>query len=227
MFINWLLPALMPLRDPEPGGSNGSADSPDEPDEPDQPEPEPSDEPDDDPDGAGGDDNDLDAEALRAELRKVRQEAANRRRQLRERESQAQTQQEQINAILSALGISDNTDDDPTVEAERLRNENRRLRTQSRFGSVARAAGADEDLTWGYLLARSEIDSLDPDADDFDTTLRERIDAALAAKPSLAVTNPPPPPGPPDLNDPDPQPDDPSQMDMKQFMEWRAKQRKE
>lgn len=208
-----------------PGGGDDDPDlGIDEPDPDGSPdEPDPDDDTDDDPAGAGGDDSDLDPEALRAELARVRREAANRRTQLRERESEVQTQQEQINTILQALGITDDTDDDPSAEAERLRTENRRLRTQASFGSVARAAGADEDLAWGYLLARGEIDSLDPDADDFATTLRTRLDAALTEKPSLSVSAPTPPPGPSDFDQPNPDPEDPAGMEMKEYMEWRKK----
>ena len=221
-MFTWLLPFLMPLRDEGPGGSNG-----DDPADPPADDPDPSGDPDpaddpDDPSGSGGDDSDLDADALRAELRRVRQEAANRRVQARERERERDELRDQNRRILEALGItSDGDPEDPSAEAERLRTENRRLRTQNRFDAVAREAGADSDLTWGHLLARGEIDGLDPDAEDFETTLRERIDAALERKPNLAVTSTPPPPGPPDLDDPDPQPDDPSSMPMEEFIKWR------
>lgn len=209
--------------------TSGGDDEPDPEPEPSQPpaDPDPED-PDDDPEGAGGSDSDLDPEALKRELERTRREAANRRVQLREREQDIETLQEQNRRILEALGISDDSDDpdDPSAEAERLRSENRRLRTQNRFDAVAREAGAESDLTWGYLLARGEIESLDPDAENFADTLRERIDAALEAKPSLRVTTTPPP-GPPDLDGPDPQPDNPAEMEMGEFMKWRKNRNQE
>lgn len=221
-MFTWLLPLLTPLRDEGPGGSNGGTDPDPEPSDPPADDPPPDDPEGDDPEGVGGDDSDLDPEALRRELERTRREAANRRVQLREREQDIENLQEQNRRILEALGITDDTDDpdDPSAEAERLRTENRRLRTQNRFDAVAREAGADSDLTWGYLLARGEIESLDPDAENFADTLRERIDAALEAKPSLRVTTTPPP-GPPDLDGPDPQPDNPAEMPMDAFMKWR------
>jgi TolA-binding protein len=198
----------------------------DEPDLDTEPADPPADDPPADPDddeAAGGDDSDLDAEALRKELEKTRREAANRRRQLRDSEGRIETLEEQNKAILQALGIASDEDDDPEARVAALQAENRRLRTRQSFDAIAREAGADEDLTWGYLLARGEIDSLDPDSDDFAETLQASISQALEAKPGLATKPAPPPKGGADLND-DSNPDavNPEEMDMDDYMKWRA-----
>lgn len=187
----------------------------------------PPDDTDDSDDGTGGDDSNLDPDALRRELEKTRREAANRRTQLRDREKQLQTLEEQNKTILKALGIADDDEDDPEAKVSQLQAENRRLRARQAFDGVAREAGADEDLTWGYLLARGDIDSLDPDSDDFQDTLQEKVTQALEAKPSLRTTPAPPPKGGADLND-DGNPDAvaPEEMDMDDFMKWRAERDK-
>lgn len=218
-LLMFLIAMLFPAGDDDPEPDTEPTDPP-----ADDPDPEPDD---DDDSGAGGDDNDLDADALRTELAKVRKEAANRRTQLRERENQLATLEEQNKTILKALGIADDTEDDPEARVEELQRENRRLRARQSFDVAAREAGADEDLTWGYLLARGEIDALDPDSDGFSETLQASITSALEAKPSLKTTPAPPPKGGADLDD-DGNPDakSPDEMDMDEFMEWRAERDK-
>lgn len=184
---------------------------------------------DDDDSGAGGGDNDLDSDALRKELSKTRREAAKHRTERNAERERVTALESQNKAILKALGIADDDDNnDPSVEVEKLRQENARLRTRQSFDASAREAGADEDLTWGYLLARGEIDALDPSSDDFAKTLQESIAAALEAKPSLAIKPRPPSRGGADFDSgDDTEQVKPEEMEMSDYMKWRAERDKE
>ena len=188
-------------------------------------DPDPADDPADDPE-PGGDNPPLDAEAMAKELEKARKQAAKYRTERNSERQRIQSLEDQNKAILQALGISSEEDDDPEARVAELQRENRRLRARQSFDVAAREAGADEDLTWGYFLARGEIDALDPDSDDFAETLQASISAALEAKPGLASTPPPPPKGGADLDDdgnPDATPED--ELPMKEYMERRAERR--
>lgn len=211
------------------GAPDDDDDDEEEEDDPSDDEPEENDDDDEEDDtAAGGNDSDLDPEALSKELQKARRQAAKYRTERNSERQRIQALEDQNKAILQALGVTSDEDDDPEARAEALQRENRRLRARQTFNAAARAAGADEDLTWGYLLARGEIDSLDPDSDDFDETVQATIDSALEAKPSLAVSPPPPPKGGADLDD-DGNPDSPrpEEMDMADYREWRKNRDKE
>lgn len=216
-----LLLALFTIPDGDP-----DPDLDPDPDDPD-PAPDPDPDPDDDP-GAGGADNDLDPEVMRSEMDKARKQAAKYRTERNTEREKIASLEQQNQAILKALGIADDDEDDPSTKADQLSAENRRLRTQLSFTAHAREAGADEDLTWAYLLARGEIDALDPTSDDFDEVLQASIASALEAKPGLATKPRPPSKGGADLDsDDNPANPRPEEMEMDDYAKWRAERLKE
>lgn len=183
---------------------------------------------DDDDSGAGGADNDLDPEVMRSEMEKARKQAAKYRTERNTEREKIASLEQQNQAILKALGIADDDEDDPSTKADQFSAENRRLRTQLSFAAHAREAGADEDLTWAYLLARGEIDALDPTSDDFDEVLQASIASALEAKPGLATKPRPPSKGGADLDsDDNPANPRPEEMEMDDYAKWRAERLKE
>jgi hypothetical protein len=217
-----LLAALFTIGGGDPDDDGGDPPTPDP--KPDDPPADPDDE--DDP-PAGGDNPPLDPEAMAKEMEKARKQAAKYRTERNAERERIGSLEEQNKAILKALGISEDEDDDPEAKVAQLQAENRRLRSRQDFDRLARDAGADEDLTWGFLLARGEIDTLDPDSDEFEKTVQELVTSALEAKPGLAVKPASPPKGGADLND-DGNPDavKPEEMDMDEYMAWRAERDK-
>ena len=127
----------------------------------------------------------LDTEALQAELKKVRGEAAQYRTKSRDTSQQNEQLQARLNAISQALGLE--TETDPSQELERLSGDLRMARLENAFHREAAGAGADANLTWAYLYANGALDGIDTngDAKAMRTAMREQIDAALQANAKL------------------------------------------
>ena len=70
-------------------------------------------------------------------------------------------------------------------EVAKLQSENKNLKLMQAFNNVVSAEGADEELTWSYLMAMGGLTDLDADDPELKDKLGEMITKAVEAKPNL------------------------------------------
>ena len=70
-------------------------------------------------------------------------------------------------------------------EVAKLQTENKNLKLMQAFNNVVSAEGADEELTWSYLMAMGGLTDLDADDPELKDKLGEMITKAVETKPNL------------------------------------------
>jgi len=70
-------------------------------------------------------------------------------------------------------------------EVAKLQTENKNLKLMQAFNNVVSAEGADEELTWSYLMAMGGLTDLDADDPELKDKLGEMITKAVEVKPNL------------------------------------------
>ena len=73
-------------------------------------------------------------------------------------------------------------------EVTKLQNENKNLKLMQAFNNVVSAEGADEELTWSYLMAKGGLTDLDVDDPELSNKLGELITKAIEVKPNLKAS---------------------------------------
>lgn len=133
-------------------------------------------------------------ERLRADNRKLKNEAAERRVTAK----QAQEQNEQLRKVAQALGL-ETQDDDPEVllktareqaeenkrEADKLRAELDRMRESDELRRIAREAGADPEVMVPFLVGSGTLPKWGED--DYTTQAVEVVKSALERHPAFGV----------------------------------------
>lgn len=98
-----------------------------------------------------------------------------------------------IDNLGKALGfVEENAvnSDDLENKVETLTAENKNLKLMQAFNNVVKTAGADEELTWSYLMAKGTLTDLDVDDPELSDKLTEMISQAVESKPVLASASP-------------------------------------
>ena len=93
-----------------------------------------------------------------------------------------------IDNLGKALGfVEENTNDAEALadKVEKLQSENKNLKLMQAFNNVVKTEGADEELTWSYLMAKGGLTELDVDDPELTGKLTEMIGAAVESKPVL------------------------------------------
>ena len=93
-----------------------------------------------------------------------------------------------IDNLGKALGFVEETTNDADALAdkvEKLQSENKNLKLMQAFNNVVKTEGADEELTWSYLMAKGGLTDLDVDDPELNAKLSEMISAAVENKPVL------------------------------------------
>ena len=93
-----------------------------------------------------------------------------------------------IDNLGKALGfVEENTNDADALadKVEKLQAENKNLKLMQAFNNVVKTEGADEELTWSYLMAKGGLTDLDVDDPELNAKLSEMITAAIENKPVL------------------------------------------
>lgn len=133
-------------------------------------------------------------ERLRADNRKLKNEAAERRVTAK----QAQEQNEQLRKVAQALGL-ETQDDDPEVllktareqaeenkrEADKLRAELDRMRESDELRRIAREAGADPEVMVPFLVGSGTLPKWGED--DYTTQAVDLVKSALERHPAFGV----------------------------------------
>jgi hypothetical protein len=73
-------------------------------------------------------------------------------------------------------------------KVEKLQSENTSLKLMQAFGNVVKTEGADEELTWSYLMAKGQLTELDVDDTELSSKLAELVKVAVESKPALAAS---------------------------------------
>jgi hypothetical protein len=73
-------------------------------------------------------------------------------------------------------------------KVEKLQSENTSLKLMQAFGNVVKTEGADEELTWSYLMAKGQLSELDVDDTELSSKLAELVKVAIESKPALAAS---------------------------------------
>jgi hypothetical protein len=135
-------------------------------------------------DGDNSSDDELDKRIQRAN-----KEAAKFRVEKKETE-------EKYDALIQNLGKAlgfveeDNANNAEALaeKVEKLQSENTSLKLMQAFGNVVKTEGADEELTWSYLMAKGQLTELDVDDTELSSKLAELVKVAVESKPALAAS---------------------------------------
>jgi hypothetical protein len=76
-------------------------------------------------------------------------------------------------------------------EVQKLQDENKNLKLMQAFNNVVTTEGADDELTWSYLMAKGELTEMDANDPELKAKLSEKIKAAIEVKPVLKSDLPP------------------------------------
>ena len=100
-----------------------------------------------------------------------------------------------IQNLGKALGFVEednaNNADALAEEVQKLQDENKNLKLMQAFNNVVTTEGADDELTWSYLMAKGELSEMDANDPDLKAKLSEKIKAAIEVKPVLKSDLPP------------------------------------
>jgi len=132
-------------------------------------------------DGDNSSDDELDKRIQRAN-----KEAAKFRVEKKETE-------EKYDALIQNLGKAlgfveeDNANNAETLaeEVTKLQSENRSLKLMQAFNNVVKTEGADDELTWSYLMAKGQLGELDVEDTELSSKLAELVKDAIESKPAL------------------------------------------
>jgi len=132
-------------------------------------------------DGDNSSDDELDKRIQRAN-----KEAAKFRVEKKETE-------EKYDALIQNLGKAlgfveeDNANNAETLaeEVTKLQSENRSLKLMQAFNNVVKTEGADDELTWSYLMAKGQLGELDVEDTELSSKLAELVKQAIESKPAL------------------------------------------
>lgn len=132
-------------------------------------------------DGDNSSDDELDKRIQRAN-----KEAAKFRVEKKETE-------EKYDALIQNLGKAlgfveeDNANNAETLaeEVTKLQSENRSLKLMQAFNNVVKTEGADDELTWSYLMAKGQLGELDVEDTELSSKLSELVKEAIESKPAL------------------------------------------
>jgi len=70
-------------------------------------------------------------------------------------------------------------------KVEQLQAENRSLKLMQAFNNVVKTEGADDELTWSYLMAKGQLGELDVEDTELSSKLAELVKDAIKSKPAL------------------------------------------
>jgi len=70
-------------------------------------------------------------------------------------------------------------------EVTKLQSENRSLKLMQAFNNVVKTEGADDELTWSYLMAKGQLGELDVEDTELSSKLAELVKQAIESKPAL------------------------------------------
>ena len=76
-------------------------------------------------------------------------------------------------------------------EVQKLQDENKNLKLMQAFNNVVTTEGADDELTWSYVMAKGELTEMDANDPELKAKLSEKIKAAIEVKPVLKSDLPP------------------------------------
>ncbi len=76
-------------------------------------------------------------------------------------------------------------------EVQKLQDENKNLKLMQAFNNVVTTEGADDELTWSYLMAKGGLTEMDANDPELKAKLSEKIKAAIEVKPVLKSDLPP------------------------------------
>lgn len=132
-------------------------------------------------DGDNSSDDELDKRIQRAN-----KEAAKFRVEKKETE-------EKYDALIQNLGKAlgfveeDDANNAETLaeEVTKLQSENRSLKLMQAFNNVVKTEGADDELTWSYLMAKGQLGELDVEDTELSSKLAELVKQAIESKPAL------------------------------------------
>jgi len=132
-------------------------------------------------DGDNSSDDELDKRIQRAN-----KEAAKFRVEKKETE-------EKYDALIQNLGKAlgfveeDNANNAEALadEVTKLQSENRSLKLMQAFNNVVKTEGADDELTWSYLMAKGQLGELDVEDTELSSKLSELVKEAIESKPAL------------------------------------------
>lgn len=132
-------------------------------------------------DGDNSSDDELDKRIQRAN-----KEAAKFRVEKKETE-------EKYDALIQNLGKAlgfveeDNANNAEALadEVTKLQSENRSLKLMQAFNNVVKTEGADDELTWSYLMAKGQLGELDVEDTELSSKLAELVKQAIESKPAL------------------------------------------
>jgi hypothetical protein len=100
-----------------------------------------------------------------------------------------------IQILGKALGFVEednaNNADALADEVQKLQDENKNLKLMQAFNNVVTTEGADDELTWSYLMAKGELTEMDANDPELKAKLSEKIKAAIEVKPVLKSDLPP------------------------------------
>jgi len=132
-------------------------------------------------DGDNSSDDELDKRIQRAN-----KEAAKFRVEKKETEEKYDSL---IQNLGKALGFveEDNANNAETLaeEVTKLQSENRSLKLMQAFNNVVKTEGADDELTWSYLMAKGQLGELDVEDTELSSKLAELVKQAIESKPAL------------------------------------------
>lgn len=127
-----------------------------------------------------------------ADLKKVRDEAAGRRTELRQTEQERDQLKATLDQLRKALDPDSKDEDDPkkvaekaTAERDATNQELRALRIERAADKAARKHGADPDALTDSKAFEKAAEGLDPEADDFASKLDELVKTTVENNPKL------------------------------------------
>lgn len=96
-----------------------------------------------------------------------------------------------IQNLGKALGFveEDNANNAETLaeEVTKLQSENRSLKLMQAFNNVVKTEGADDELTWSYLMAKGQLGELNVEDTELSSKLAELVKQAIESKPALKI----------------------------------------
>jgi len=132
-------------------------------------------------DGDNSSDDELDKRIQRAN-----KEAAKFRVEKKETEEKYDSLIQNLGKALGFVEEDDaNNAETLAEEVTKLQSENRSLKLMQAFNNVVKTEGADDELTWSYLMAKGQLGELDVEDTELSSKLAELVKQAIESKPAL------------------------------------------
>ena len=132
-------------------------------------------------DGDNSSDDELDKRIQRAN-----KEAAKFRVEKKETEEKYDSLIQNLGKALGFVEEDDaNNAETLAEEVTKLQSENRSLKLMQAFNNVGKTEGADDELTWSYLMAKGQLGELDVEDTELSSKLAELVKQAIESKPAL------------------------------------------